>query len=751
MENGYIYTRVSTLIQVDGFSLDAQEEEIRAFAKMHGINIIGKYSDEGKSGKNAEHRPAFNQMMEDIRSKKDNIKYILVFKLSRFARNTSDTAKYLQELASYGIGLLGVKDGIDTSTATGKMIANIMGAVAEVELENIHEQTLAGRQQKARSGLWNGAQAPFGYALENKFLVVCSEEAEIVKEIFHLYVEEGQTIRYITKKLNDEGVKREQRGNTRFSVFTERTVRSILKNPVYAGKIAYGRRHTVKVEGTNNETKVVKQDDESKIILVEGVHEAIVTPEIFAKAETRLGENVRHRKTRSDSTTVYPLTGLIRCPDCGKNIFGYTAPPRPRKNGKEGFYPRYISYRCISGRDRNGISCSLANKYYSGTKLEKEVRDVVASMVSIPEFIELVSKKVDCATDLTILKKKRESIKAEYAKYYNNLMVNEKRLAELDTSDKHYDRRVDSLNRVMDDLYEKIDDSQSRLDELDNEIAMAEKSTLTKQSIFEMLEGFSKYYDVMTPEDRKALLQAMISYIELYGEKRADGHFVKAIHFTFPVTYDGESGALFVRTNEQQVDTGFVVLQFRSLRHCLIQQLQVVNVQRAVPVHVGDRQLHGGQRNLPGQMAVDLVNVQNVHRAVAVHIALDGRDLFRSGGMAGGAGECQRPGFVSCGGDADHTVIPDMTLGGNNFLRYQHSIAHGAMLAPGQTGLGTGSGLGGVHDLGVTGGGNFFLRYQHGIAHRAMLALGQTGLGTGRSLSGVHDLSVTRGEDHCTL
>ena len=63
MENGYIYTRVSTLIQVDGFSLDAQEEEIRAFAKIHGINIVGKYSDEGKSGKNAEHRPAFNQMM----------------------------------------------------------------------------------------------------------------------------------------------------------------------------------------------------------------------------------------------------------------------------------------------------------------------------------------------------------------------------------------------------------------------------------------------------------------------------------------------------------------------------------------------------------------------------------------------------------------------------------------------------------------------------------------------------------------
>jgi site-specific DNA recombinase len=561
MENAYIYTRVSTVIQVDGFSLDAQEQEIRAFAQMRGINIVGKYSDEGKSGKNAEHRPAFNQMMDDIRSKKDNVRYVLVFKLSRFARNTSDTAKYLQELASYGVGLLGVKDGIDTSTVTGKMIANIMGAVAEVELENIHEQTLAGRQQKARSGLWNGAQAPYGYVLENKALTICPEEAEIVKEIFRLYTEEGQSIRYITKKLNDDDIKREQRGNTQFSLFTDRTVRSILKNPVYEGKIAYGRRHTVKVEGTNNDTKVVKQTDESKIILVDGLHEAIVTPDTFSKAQMLLSKNVAHRKTRSDSSTVYPLTGLIRCPDCGKNIFGYSAPPRPRKNGKEGFYPRYISYRCISGRDRNGVVCSLANKYYSGTKLEKEVKEVVSSMVTIPEFVELVSQKIDLQTDVNALRKKRSAIEAELSKYSGNLVQTERRLAELDAGDKHYDRKVDSLNRILDDLYEKMDDAQNRLDGVTSEIAMIEKSAMTKESIFEMLHGFREYYDVMSPEDKKTLLQAMISYIELYKEKRADGHLVKTIHFTFPVTYDGESGALFIRTNEQQVETVMSLVQ----------------------------------------------------------------------------------------------------------------------------------------------------------------------------------------------
>ena len=286
-----------------------------------------------------------------------------------------------------------------------------------------------------------------------------------------------------------------------------------------------------------------------------GVHEPIVSKEIFAKAEERLKKNVAHRKTRSDSTTVYPLTGLIRCPDCGKNIFGYTAPPRKKKNGKEGYYPRYISYRCISGRDRNGISCSLANKYYSGTKLETEVKEVISSMVTIPEFVELISQKIDIQTDVNSLRKKQTAIRNEITKYNGNLLQTEKRLTELDIADRHYQNKVDSLNRILDDLYEKIEDAQTRLDEVNQEITMVEKSAMTKKSIFEMLEGFSKYYDVMSPEDKKALLQAMVSFIELYPEKRDDKHLIKTIHFTFPVTYDGESGALFVRTNEQQVET----------------------------------------------------------------------------------------------------------------------------------------------------------------------------------------------------
>ena len=175
--------------------------------------------------------------------------------------------------------------------------------------------------------------------------------------------------------------------------------------------------------------------------------------------------------------------------------------------------------------------------------------------MTIPEFVELISQKIDIQTDVNSLRKKQTAIRNEITKYSGNLLQTEKRLTELDIADRHYQSKVDSLNRILDDLYEKIEDAQTRLDEVDQEIAMVEKSAMTKKSIFEMLEGFSKYYDVMSPEDKKALLQAMVSFIELYPEKRDDKHLIKTIHFTFPVTYDGESGALFVRTNKQQVET----------------------------------------------------------------------------------------------------------------------------------------------------------------------------------------------------
>lgn len=83
----YIYTRVSTSMQVDGYSLDAQKDKLKKYAEFQDMKIAGEYSDEGKSGKNIEGRPQFLQMLKDIESGKDKVDFVLVFKLSRFGRN----------------------------------------------------------------------------------------------------------------------------------------------------------------------------------------------------------------------------------------------------------------------------------------------------------------------------------------------------------------------------------------------------------------------------------------------------------------------------------------------------------------------------------------------------------------------------------------------------------------------------------------------------------------------------------------
>mgnify|MGYP003503254374 FL=1 len=94
--NCYIYTRVSTSMQVDGYSLDAQKEKLYKYAEYQEMHVCGEYSDEGKSGKNIGGRPDFKRMLDDIESGKDKIDYVLVFKLSRFGRNAADVLSSLQ-------------------------------------------------------------------------------------------------------------------------------------------------------------------------------------------------------------------------------------------------------------------------------------------------------------------------------------------------------------------------------------------------------------------------------------------------------------------------------------------------------------------------------------------------------------------------------------------------------------------------------------------------------------------------------
>jgi site-specific DNA recombinase len=274
----YIYIRVSTAMQVDGYSLEAQKERLTKFAAFQEMEVVREYCDAGKSGKSITGRPEFTKMLQDVAESGEDIDFILVFKLSRFGRNAADVLNSLQYIQDYGVNLICVEDGIDSSKDSGKLTITVLSAVAEIERENILVQTMEGRKQKAREGKWNGGQAPFGYTLDSKnsTLIVNPEEAEMVRLIFDKFVHTDMGADTICDYLNQHGYSKKRVRDQEVSHFTRSFLMRVLDNPVYTGKIAYGKSMTEKVKGSRDEYKRVKTDD---YLLTDGLHDAIIDEE----------------------------------------------------------------------------------------------------------------------------------------------------------------------------------------------------------------------------------------------------------------------------------------------------------------------------------------------------------------------------------------------------------------------------------------------------------------------------------------
>lgn len=179
----------------------------------------------------------------------EELKYVLVFKLSRFGRNAADVLNSLQLMQDYGVNLICVEDGIDSSKDSGKLMISVLSAVAEIERENILVQTMEGRKQKAREGKWNGGFAPYGYELIDGELKIAEDEAEIIRIIYDKFIHTTMGAGTVAKYLNRQGYIKKKRQNGTLDAFTAHFVKLVLDNPIYCGKIAFGRRKTEKIQG----------------------------------------------------------------------------------------------------------------------------------------------------------------------------------------------------------------------------------------------------------------------------------------------------------------------------------------------------------------------------------------------------------------------------------------------------------------------------------------------------------------------
>ncbi len=547
----YIYIRVSTAMQVDGYSLEAQKDRLTKFAEFQDMEVVREYCDAGKSGKSITGRPEFTQMLQDVADDKDGVEYILVFKLSRFGRNAADVLNSLQYIQDFGVNLICVEDGIDSSKDSGKLTITVLSAVAEIERENILVQTMEGRKQKAREGKWNGGQAPFGYTLDSKkgMLLVNPDEAEIVKIIFNKFVNEGLGADSISNYLNQHGYVKTKYRSHELNYFTRSLVRKILDNPVYIGKIAYGKSSTEKIKGTRDQYHRVRNDD---FLLAEGLHEAIIDLDLWEGARAKREETgVKWVKTHSLEHE-HILTGLLKCPVCGVGMSGTV---RRRKNKSTGEYKDDFYYRCKHRKKINESDFCNCSLVLNQNELNGEVERHIMDLVNNKDGRDFIIRRMESRVDVSSLEKEREQLRGQLRQLSGAKKKLTDMLDRLDVSDKHYDRKYQDMHDRLDNLYDKIGDIDDQLQDVNEKIRMAYENQITSKQVYQILTCFDKIYFEMTDLEKKEFFRNFIDEIELYSERQSDGRIVKQINFNFPVYYNGNEGKAIRLPNEKTVET----------------------------------------------------------------------------------------------------------------------------------------------------------------------------------------------------
>ncbi len=302
MKTAAAYIRVSTDDQIE-YSPSSQLEKIQEYAKKNDYILPSEYIfiDEGISGRTAAKRPAFNKMIGIAKTKPKPFDAILLWKFSRFARNREDSIVYKSMLRKQcGIDVISISENIGDDKMSVIMEAMIE-AMDEYYSINLGEEVRRGMNEKVQRG--EPVTIPsFGYDIQNGQYIPNPETSPLVKKIFTDFLD-GRGLVTIARELNENGY-RTRRGNK----FENRTVRYILKNPVYIGKIRW--TPTGKANYRKN----------PNTLIINGTHEPIISKEIFDKVQEKLSKGSVKYMHEISAKEPFMLQGLVRCSACGATL-----------------------------------------------------------------------------------------------------------------------------------------------------------------------------------------------------------------------------------------------------------------------------------------------------------------------------------------------------------------------------------------------------------------------------------------------
>ena len=321
-----LYIRVSTEEQAEKYGVGLQKNALLALinSKPNDFVLAGEehiYIDDGVSGTvPLDQRPEFSRLKENILMAPEDERpfdAVAVYKIDRFARQLKILLDVIEFFDTYGVQFISANESIDTSTPFGKAMLGIVGVIAELERDTIVQRTKGGRWEAFEMGVVLGNAAPYGYTKdEYKRYAELKEEADVVRDVFKMFVEEDKSVDGIARHLHEHKVYsptvsaiqlKKRKGDIRkkndLYFWGAGAVRRILENELYIGRI-YG-----------NKSENGKPTKKSERRLSKTPAPLVVDPITFEKAQ-RLLKRSKHQRRSAKDGHIYLLSGLLKCDCC---------------------------------------------------------------------------------------------------------------------------------------------------------------------------------------------------------------------------------------------------------------------------------------------------------------------------------------------------------------------------------------------------------------------------------------------------
>lgn len=482
------YARVSTDKDEQLHSLSAQVTYYSDFIKKNpNWSFVDGYIDEGISGTSVQKRESFLQMIDD--AKLDKFDFIVTKEISRFSRNTLDSIKYTQDLIKAGVGVLFQTDNINTLYPDSELRLTIMSSLAQDEIRRISERVKFGFQRSIENGVVLGNNNIWGYRKDSGKLIIIEEEAEIVRHIFNLYVNENKGLRAISHWLDEHGYK-----NSKGNEFSCSALKNIILNPKYKGYYCGNKTH--KYDYRRKDRKII-ESAEWVMYKDEDTVPPIVSEELWDNANKIL--NKRSEKMLSDDRTSYQnkysYSGKIICME--HNV-PYHHTEFKNKNGSKD------AWRCKRYKDKGTSGCTSPTIYTS--ELDTIMRHVMNIVVK--ERKQIVHDMVKMYSDINMA----SSIRTDIAKLkvkIDDVLKMKNKLLDLTikgkVSDDEFEVRNNEFNAEIEKMQEQIINYEQQ-DEKNKDVAVQ------VENLRQLITNELSFDDAMS----EGVIEDLLDRVEVY-------------------------------------------------------------------------------------------------------------------------------------------------------------------------------------------------------------------------------------------